>query len=154
MPTIRQIKQKAWAAAVEAYAAASDGRSLIADFADGFGVRFRLLKGTSVFTTRLVESGAKYLLDSLLFAMTKVLPALGVRQRPVLDLAWLEGQEVPVSVYIDPTVDTYPTEAAPFIGGPYDGRVFTVEDGKTDVTLVGGHRYVWDGKVFNYQKDK
>lgn len=38
MPRIRQIKQQAWAAAQQAYAAASDGRSLIADLADGFGI--------------------------------------------------------------------------------------------------------------------
>lgn len=121
MPTIREIKQQAWVAACEAYAAASDGRSLVADFADGFGVRFHFDAHAGQKLWQILKGNAG---------------------------------DVPVTVAVDPTYDTYPTEAAPFVGGPYDGRIFTVEDNKTAVTLVGGHRYVWDGKVFNYQKEK
>lgn len=53
---IGRVRRQAFAAASQAYAAASDGRDLIADMADGFGVRvtfdahavkamFKLLKG-------------------------------------------------------------------------------------------------------------
>jgi len=39
---IGRVRRQAMAAAQQAYAAASDGRDLIADLADGFGIRVRL----------------------------------------------------------------------------------------------------------------
>lgn len=53
---IGRVRRQAFAAASEAYAAASEGRDLIADLADGFGVRvtvdanaikslFKIMKG-------------------------------------------------------------------------------------------------------------
>lgn len=39
---IGRVRRQAMASAQQAYAAASDGRDLIADLADGFGIRVRL----------------------------------------------------------------------------------------------------------------
>ena len=66
------------------------------------------------------------------------------------------GGEFPVAIAIDPEYDTNPSPVSKFVGGPYDGKLYRipepdVEDG--DMTLKGGHRYKWDGKVFRYVED-
>jgi hypothetical protein len=64
-----------------------------------------------------------------------------------------KGGEVPMAITVDPEWDTKPGEVSMLVGGPYDGKSYRIpgadmEDG--DMTLQGGHRYKWDGKVFRY----
>jgi len=66
------------------------------------------------------------------------------------------ASDIPVTlqIVIDPEYDTQPNEIAKFVGGEYDGKVFRIDPGAMDsgeLTLAGGHRYVWDGKVFRFQ---
>lgn len=81
-------------------------QDLALDFKDGFGVKIRPLKGFSAFATRLVLAVIAFLVATLLHKMAEFLPF--VREPsppPQLDLAWMEGVDIPLLVSVDPTVD-------------------------------------------------
>ena len=60
-----------------------------------------------------------------------------------------KGGALPLTVAIDPTYDTLPGKVAKFVGGPYDGKSYSVAEGVTEITLEGGAEYKWDGYVFH-----
>jgi len=61
-----------------------------------------------------------------------------------------KGGTLPITVAVDPTYDTLPPKVARFVGGPYDGKQYTVSEGTRALTLEGGADYVWNGHTFNY----
>ena len=61
--------------------------------------------------------------------------------------------KLPLSVQIDPAVDTLPSKVADFVGGPHDGKRYSIPDtDNTTITLKGGHRYDWDGRAFRFKE--
>ena len=65
-----------------------------------------------------------------------------------------KAADIPITVTIDPEYDTHPSEIAKFVGGHYDGQAFRIPAGSMasgEITLSGGHKYKWDGKVFRYE---
>ena len=71
--------------------------------------------------------------------------------KTLVDLLMGNPGKLPLSVQIDPSVDTLPGSVCCFVGGSYDGKRFTVPEGSVTLTLEGGHEYTWDGKVFRYK---
>ena len=66
--------------------------------------------------------------------------------KTVLGLVMGKAGDLPLTVQIDPTFDTLPSVVCGFVGGPYDGKRFAIPDTtEKEMTLKGGHRYVWDG---------
>ena len=61
-----------------------------------------------------------------------------------------KGGALPLTVAIDPTYDTLPGKVAKFVGGPYDGKQYTVSEGTRALTLEGGADYVWNGHDFKF----
>ena len=81
-------------------------QDLVADLRDGVGVKVRPLKGFSAFATKLVFAVITYLIAALLFKLSKYLPFVSDPDTPpTLDLTWMEGQDIPFLVVIDPTID-------------------------------------------------
>lgn len=59
--------------------------------------------------------------------------------------------DIPVSITIDPAWDAFPSKVAEFRGGPYDGKKYTIPNQQVELVLEGGHRYKWNGRLFQYQ---
>jgi len=64
--------------------------------------------------------------------------------------------KLPLSVQIDPTVDTLPSEVCKFVGGSHDGKRYTIANtGNTTIWLEGDdgpEQYDWTGKHFLFTK--
>ena len=59
--------------------------------------------------------------------------------------------KLPVQVQVDPTVDSLPSTVADCVGGPHDGKRYSIPDTfNTSITLKPDAKYEWDGKVFRY----
>jgi hypothetical protein len=130
-------------------------KDLLLDLKDGFGITLRPVEGFPQFMVRLVVSVASYLTALTVYKIREFLPFTGrVPAEPQLDLAWMVGVPIPLRVEIDPAVDISPHRVSQFVGGPpeYDGKRFVVDVHQTEMTLKGGHCYVWDGKVFRYRE--
>lgn len=85
----------------------NDARDLVLDLQDGFGVKIRPLKGFSAFMTRLVLAVITFLVAVLLHKLAKYVPFVQDPDvPPQLDLSWMEGEDIPLLVSIDPSVDT------------------------------------------------
>jgi len=127
-------------------------KDLVADLKDGVGFTIRPRKGFSKFVTRMIESIVVYMYHVIVSRLGKIFAILGDQGGiiPTLDLTWMEEQDIPLLISLDPTVDTLPPRIAKFSGGPYDGKEYVVDQSKTRLTLEGGATYVWDGKVFFY----
>lgn len=81
-------------------------QDLALDFQDGFGVKIRPLKGFSAFMTRLILAVITFLVAVLLHKLAKYVPFVQDPDvPPQLDLAWMEGEDIPLLVSVDPTVD-------------------------------------------------
>lgn len=80
-------------------------QDLLADLKDGVGVRVVPTRGFAVFATRLLRAFGEYLGAWLLFKLRSFMPMIPQSELPTLDLTWMEGQEIPMVVVIDPTVD-------------------------------------------------
>lgn len=60
--------------------------------------------------------------------------------------------KLPLSVQIDPSVDTLPSRVCDFVGGSHDSKRYSIPDTKNkEIVLTGGEVYLWDGKVMRYQ---
>lgn len=125
-------------------------KALVLDLKDGAGVTFRPVKGKfNPWINRLITSITAYLAAVLMWKIRELLPLpSNAPPQPLLDLAWMEDEQIPIRVDIDPEVDTYPARIAMFVGGPYDGKQFVVDERRLELTLKGGHLYKWDGKQF------
>lgn len=127
-------------------------KDLLLDLRDGFGVMVRPLDGFPQFVIRLAGCLISYATAILMFRIREYLPLTGKQTEvPQLDLAWMVGAAIPLRIEIDPKVDALPPRIAPFVGGPYDGKSYVVDQHKIELVLEGGHHYVWDGKVFAYK---
>lgn len=83
-----------------------DVQALVADCRDGVGVKVRPLPGFSAFVNRLVVALVVYLIAILLVKLREYIPFLKQPpEPPQLDLTWLEGEDIPLLISIDPTVD-------------------------------------------------
>lgn len=61
--------------------------------------------------------------------------------------------KLPLSVQVDPTVDTLPNKVCQFVGGSHDGKTYQIPDTEDrTITLKGGELYEWDGKVFQFKE--
>ena len=127
-------------------------KDLVADLKDGVGFTIRPRKGFSKFVTKLCVSLIEYgyeMISSRIKGVVTIWSKPG-HLVPTLDLTWMEEQDIPLLISLDPTVDTLPPRIAKFSGGPYDGKEYVVDQSKTTLTLAGGATYFWDGKVFFY----
>jgi hypothetical protein len=128
-------------------------KDLLLDIKDGVGIKVRPLKGFSRFANRLVVCVVGYLIRVLVTQLRGHLPfgPSMTSELIELDLTWMEGEEIPLSVSFDPEVDIQPHRISKFVGGPFDGKEYVVDQSKAELLLEGGSRYVWDGKAFTYQ---
>ena len=62
--------------------------------------------------------------------------------------------KLPLSVQIDPTVDTLPSTICDFVGGSHDGKRYSIADtANRQIKLKGPNGpelYEWDGKAMRY----
>ena len=128
-------------------------KDFVEDLKDGVGFTIRPRKGFSKFVTRLIESVVVYMYHVITSRLGKMFPLLGDQGGEIaaLDLTWMEGQDIPVTITLDPTIDARPPRIAKFSGGPYDGKEYVVDQSKTSLTLSGGATYNWDGHVFLFK---
>lgn len=128
-------------------------KDLVADLKDGVGFTIRPRKGFSKFVTKLCVSLIEYGYEVISSRIKGVITIWSKPGQivPELHLEWMEEQDIPLLISLDPTVDTLPPRIAKFSGGPYDGKEFLITDQNLSrLTLAGGATYVWDGKVFFY----
>ena len=122
MRRVRALIAKGHAVADQASFVLQLVEALIADLQDGFGVELSVE----------VDKEATRMLLELLAGKPGTLP-------------------IKLITKIDPTIDAMPSRVARFVGGQYDGKEYIVDESKTELVLVGGDRYVWDGHVFQHQ---
>ena len=65
-----------------------------------------------------------------------------------------QAGKIPVNVEIDATYDTFPNESCEFVGGPHDGKRYslTEDQRKSKVIILNlKYLYAWDGYRFKYE---
>lgn len=150
MPRIRQIKSTAMAAASQAYAAATDGRNLIADIVDGLLLKLIPLKGLASFIAKAILS----IINIILAIFWSKMPLSGKTavdtEKAITDaLMWLEGlKEIPIGFAPDFTYDNYPDVGKTYklVNGPHHDKNWTCKkEMQRIVTFTDGSTYEWDG---------
>jgi hypothetical protein len=155
MRVIKRLEARANATLNSANEGIDYAKDLVADLKDGVGFTIRPRKGFSKFASRLLLHVFEYMYYLTLARLAKIIPFLGDRGyvQPELNLTWMETQDIPLLISLDPTVDTLPPRIAKFSGGPYDGREFLITDQNLSrLTLAGGSHYAWDGHVFLFSE--
>jgi len=139
------------AAAQQAYAAASDGRNLIADIHDGALLKAKPLKGFARFLAKTLTTFASVLVTVL---VNKIKAGLGTDEGDIETtlaerFAWMDKmQEFPLAFMYDIRYDNYPTLGKRYklVGGPWDGKYWTCgKEQQKKVKFTDGSWYEWDG---------
>ena len=74
--------------------------------------------------------------------------------KTLMGLVMGKAGTLPISVQVDPTIDSLPHRICDFEGGSHDGKRYSISDtGNTSITLAGDQgpeTFQWDGKKFVY----
>lgn len=65
-----------------------------------------------------------------------------------------KGGDLPGTLIIDPSYSTFPATSCLFVGGPFQGKSFSLTEKqrtKQTIILKDNHLYRWDGRCFVYQ---
>lgn len=151
MLRIRHIKQTAMTAAQQAYAAASDGRSLIADIADGALLKAKPLPGFAKFAAKIIVSFIGILIDAMLstFRFKHDEDRQGAENYIAERLAWMEElSEFPIAATFELGYDNFPAVGTTYrlVDGPWKGYTWKcTREREKRARFKGGAWYEWDG---------
>lgn len=153
MRVIKRLEARANATLANANDGIDLAKDFVEDLKDGVGFTIRPRKGFSKFATRFCMSLIEYGYEVISSQIKGVITLWNTPGQlgPELHLEWMEEEDIPITVTLDPTIDARPPRIAKFSGGPYDGKEYVVDQSKTSLTLSGGATYNWDGHVFLFK---